>query len=248
MVPLSAPFFWQNHTAREVKAGMSNSISSWAASALWLFSKGPVVSVRLDDQCLPLALDVKSHSTIRSWIPRSPLHHIAPPFLMLLLPRSWVHCLKAEIRGLEEDQRRAGALLQLQERCGATWNGLKGWIWPVGLVFDTCVRIRAQVLRERVGTEFLHFFYSRNAVPFAGLEQPSHPSQSFTERRCPAWLTVRGRRTLVIFYVTGCFLYMDSSGSVRVFRHFLDAAMSPGSFCHCSQETLRRSAASYRGI
>ena len=35
---------------------------------------------------------------------------------------------------------------------------------------------------------------------------------------------------------------MDSSGSVWVFSHFLDAAMSPGSFCHCSQETLRRSA------
>ena len=54
--------------------------------------------------------------------------------------------------------------------------------------------------------------------------------------------------TLVILYVTGRFLYMDSSGSVRVFRHFLDAAMSPGSFCHCFQETLRRSAASYHGI
>ena len=65
---------------------------------------------------------------------------------------------------------------------------------------------RAQVLRERVGTEFLHFFHSRNSVPFARLEQPSRPRQSFTKRRCPAGVTVRGRRTLVILYVTGRFL------------------------------------------
>ena len=48
------------------------------------------------------------------------------------------------------------------------------------------------------------------AGPFARLEQPSRPSQSFTKRRCPARVTVRGRRTLVILYVTGRLLYMNS--------------------------------------
>ena len=78
-----------------------------------LSSKGPVVSVRLDVQRIPspyIACQEPSHHQKLS-PPLSLTSHCTPPFLMLLLGRSWMHCLKAESKGLEEDQRRAGALL-----------------------------------------------------------------------------------------------------------------------------------------
>ena len=156
-------------------------------------------------------------------------------------------------------------------KCGSSLNSAMvkiftcGFFGCVGCLFPLPRPVvpyatRAQVLQERVGTEFLHFFHSRNSVPFAGLEQPSHPSQSFTKRRCPARVTVRGRRTLVILYVTGCFLYMDSLGKCagipslprchnvsNVFKQVLSkshdnflqtSAMSPGNNDKSSQETL----------
>ena len=49
-----------------------------------------------------------------------------------------MHCLKAESKGLEDDQRRAGALLQLQERCEGHMNWPRGQDSAHGLVFDTC--------------------------------------------------------------------------------------------------------------
>ena len=70
---------------------------------------GCIYKIRCPVHPLPFTLDVKSHPTIRSCVPHSPLHHSVPPFLMLLLGRSWMHCLKAESKDLEEDQRRAAA-------------------------------------------------------------------------------------------------------------------------------------------
>lgn len=97
--------------------------------------KGPVVCVRLD-----------VWSTPPPFHQMSPLEVKRPPFpplqcttltLLCCWEKAGVVAVKSKVQGLKEDQKRAGALLQLQ---WATWNGLEVQIWPRGpCVWHMCI-------------------------------------------------------------------------------------------------------------